>query len=37
MLKIKWTDRIKYSEVFQRGKKTTLKLKKKRTPLMDRA
>jgi len=39
MLKIKWTDRITNDEVFQRVKeeRLLLKLKKKKTPLMDRA
>ena len=39
MLKIKWTDRITNGEVFQRAKeeRLLLKLKKKQTPLTDRA
>jgi len=39
MLKIKWTDRIKNDEVFQTTKeeRLLLKIKKKYTPLMDRA
>jgi len=39
MLKIKWTDRITNDEVFQRVKeeRLLLKLKKRQTPLMDRA
>jgi len=40
MLKIKWTDRIRTDEVFQRAKEERLLLKittRKQTPLMDRA
>jgi hypothetical protein len=38
MLKIKWTDRMRNDEVYQRAKeeRLVLKFKKKLTPLVDR-